>query len=497
MPCRLSGTKAFGASGAIRLTAAFIPLLTELARGVAGSPVGPTLPNHTPYPITLGYATYGDDSGHQGSGGPWNQRQPGAPLLPRNAPPPPAGHEGFGGGPDPSTWMRNDEGFRNYAYEHLKKTHDTVVQVLVDMYGMKPKYVYWGGESHGGLQAAEIAGHYASDFDGIVGVVPIGSYTKRQYAQNMREKIQMTPGAWVPPSKSKAIEMETLRLCDPLDGLTDGVILNYYECNRRLDPRLHPKTFEHIRCPNGEDTGNDCLSDAQIATMDAFRAPMPLGFALPNGDTEVIGIPAGNGLQPLTARKPEPMKLPFTLLVQRHGNADKYDMLKHPIAEFKDDWIELSQWLDFPTDWSNLLAGKTKMILETAGSDYTTNSLYMMQDYENAVKRSGGQAAVDKNVRFYVSPNVNHQQIGYSTTTGTELPRQVDLMGMMENWVEKGVAPPDAPVQTLEELNPPYKVLRSRPLCRYPQYPRYKSGDPDLATSYRCTAPAAAVTTSE
>ena len=45
-----------------------------------------------------------------------------------------------------------------------------------------------------------------------------------------------------------------------LDGLADGVILNYVECNRRLDPRLHPKTFEHIRCADGGDSGNDCLS---------------------------------------------------------------------------------------------------------------------------------------------------------------------------------------------------------------------------------------------
>ena len=55
-------------------------LLAELARGVAGSPVGPTLPPHTPYPIAQGFALYGDDSGQQGAGGPWSQRQPGAPL---------------------------------------------------------------------------------------------------------------------------------------------------------------------------------------------------------------------------------------------------------------------------------------------------------------------------------------------------------------------------------------------------------------------------------
>jgi hypothetical protein len=484
--------KVWGVGG--NQTNGFIPLLAELARGVAGSPVGPTLPPHTPYPIAQGFALWGSDSGHQGAGGPWNQRQAGAPLPPRNAPPLPPG--GRFNDADPATWMRNDEQFRNYAYEHIKKTHDAAAQIIQDMYGMKPTHTYWGGESHGGLDSLNVASHYASDFDGIIGVVPIGSYTNRQYAVNMREKIQMAPGAWVPPAKSKAIEMETLRLCDSLDGLADGVILNYIECNRRLDPRLHPKTFEHIRCPNGGDTGSDCLSDAQIATMDAFRAPMPLGFALANGETEVVGLPAGNGLQGLTPRKPEAKTLPFTMLVWRHGNPDKYDMLKHEIAEFKDDWVELSKWMDSPSDWSTMLAGKTKLILETAASDYTTNAVYTMQVYDRAVKRSG-QGAIDKSVRFYVTPNANHQNIGFSTTTGTELPRYVDLMGALVNWVEKGVTPPDPLVQTLEELNPPHKVLRSRPLCRYPQYPRYLSGDAEQAASYRCTAPATAVTSSK
>jgi feruloyl esterase len=66
----------------------------------------------------------------------------------------------------------------------------------------------------------------------------------------------------------------------------------------------------------------------------------------------------------------------------------------------------------------------------------------------------------------------------------------MDLVGYLENWVEKGVVPPDAIPQTLKEPNAPYTVIRSRPLCRYPKYPRYNgSGDPDRMESYTCAAP--------
>jgi feruloyl esterase len=47
----------------------------------------------------------------------------------------------------------------------------------------------------------------------------------------------------------------------------------------------------------------------------------------------------------------------------------------------------------------------------------------------------------------------------------------------------------------VEQNQAPGKTLlvtagdRSLPLCSYPEYPRYTSGAPEAAGSYRCTAP--------
>jgi hypothetical protein len=83
-----------------------------------------------------------------------------------------------------------------------------------------------------------------------------------------------------------------------------------------------------------------------------------------------------------------------------------------------------------------------------------------------------------------VTPGANHS--GY----GPNVPAGVDVVALLEQWVEQGRAPSDAIVQTLQAYVPPFAVQASKPMCRYPAYARYKgSGDPRQAGSYACTAP--------
>lgn len=70
------------------------------------------------------------------------------------------------------------------------------------------------------------------------------------------------------------------------------------------------------------------------------------------------------------------------------------------------------------------------------------------------------------------------------------IPQYVDLITMMTDWVERGMAPPDAPVLTAKARTPPYTVQATRPMCRY-LHPRYDGrGDPKRAASFICSAPA-------
>jgi len=109
----------------------------------------------------------------------------------------------------------------------------------------------------------------------------------------------------------------------------------------------------------------------------------------------------------------------------------------------------------------------------------------LAQGYRSVVAKLG-QTAVDRFMRLYVTAGVNHGGSGVSGTTGEPIPQYVDLLGVLDRWVERSEAPRDL-VQTSVEADPPFKEIASRPMCSFPRYPRYRgAGDPKAASSFTC-----------
>jgi len=107
-------------------------------------------------------------------------------------------------------------------------------------------------------------------------------------------------------------------------------------------------------------------------------------------------------------------------------------------------------------------------------------------NYFNSVSARVGQATVDRSARLFISPASTHGGRAASVTDGSPGPTMVDLLDPLDRWVSDGT-PPDALIQTVKETTPPFKLLGSRPMCLYPNYPHYTSGDRLRAESYRCT----------
>jgi feruloyl esterase len=151
----------------------------------------------------------------------------------------------------------------------------------------------------------------------------------------------------------------------------------------------------------------------------------------------------------------------------------------------------LSNLVDAREDWSAFLKKNGKFLMYATGCDYQVNGpVAAMRFYDRAAKKND-RTAFDRNTRFYVAPNGGHGGWGISATTGERIPYHTDFIAALTDWVEKGITPPDALMQTLQEMTPPYASSVSRPLCRYPMYPRYSgSGDPKKMESWRCAAPA-------
>src|SRR5436190_17257828 len=202
------------------------------ATQIGGGGTNGVIPGLTGEPLQRGFAAYGSDSGHQNP-----------PPGPRGAPPNPAAAD----------WWFNDEAVRNFGYMRMKKTHDAAMVIVERMYGERPRFNYYIGNSQGGREALTVAQRYSADYDGILATVPVVSLSSLQLAP-VRIRIQEKPQAnWVTPAKVNAIRGEFMRQCDKLDGLTDGIINNYMACRAIFDVSQCPRNrqpWAAKRCPN-------------------------------------------------------------------------------------------------------------------------------------------------------------------------------------------------------------------------------------------------------
>ncbi|MET8783493.1 tannase/feruloyl esterase family alpha/beta hydrolase [Streptomyces sp. NPDC049097] len=78
-------------------------------------------------------------------------------------------------------------------------------------------------------------------------------------------------------------------------------------------------------------------------------------------------------------------------------------------------------------------------------------------------------------MRYYVVPGANHANFGTPAFAAGS-----DSLSALERWVERG-RPPTNPIVDDTAHN------RTRPLCEYPDWPKYRAGDPDSASSFVCT----------
>jgi hypothetical protein len=122
----------------------------------------------------------------------------------------------------------------------------------------------------------------------------------------------------------------------------------------------------------------------------------------------------------------------------------------------------------------NARGGKLLMLEHMA--DYAQSPFAGIRYYESVVARMG-RDNVDRFMRLYTAPGVDH--------VGSGAPANVDMLGALADWVERGRAP--GGLQLLEqEVQPPFKTIRARPLCEWPLWPRYVSGDASQAASFQC-----------
>jgi feruloyl esterase len=96
--------------------------------------------------------------------------------------------------------------------------------------------------------------------------------------------------------------------------------------------------------------------------------------------------------------------------------------------------------------------------------------------YTSVTQALGGADKVKNSYRLFMVPGMGHCGGGDGTAT-------FDMLGALEQWVEKGKAPDQIEASRVVDG----RADRTRPLCPYPQMAAYKgSGSTDEASSFVC-----------
>jgi len=424
-------------------------------------------------PIARGYVEMGSDSGHQG------------------------------GRFDAPTWTLNKESVTNMAHEQMKKTRDVTVALTKLYYGSVPKLVYYMGSSQGGREALIVSQKYPNDYDAIFAQVPLAGYTSMTINPTLLAQAQTGDG-WIPPAKVALIGNEVLRQCDNLDGVADGVVNNYPKCNAIFsDPPADSTVWSKIRCASGTDEGNACLSDPQIATLNKMHS-FTSYKSLANGDTGFAGWPVGGEIRQLVGLSEavwinEATKPDATYNGAFGGSWWRgvitgdinFPALTWDESKFSTQMLQTSQLYDPSNpDISAFCNRGGKLIMKHhPGGDFTSNARELMRHYDK-MSNAMGKQKVDSCTRLYIAPGLGHSlsnNVLQKGAYGDVIPHQIDMLQVLDDWATKKNAPADSLMQETRDLTAPYAVTATRPMCRYPAYPRFTGGDQLLGTNYVCS----------
>ncbi|MET9002019.1 tannase/feruloyl esterase family alpha/beta hydrolase [Amycolatopsis sp. NPDC004169] len=420
----------------------------------ANVPFGPA---DRPAPLARGYATFASDSGHQ-----------------QNPASPPSLDGSFG---------VNDEALHNFAAgDALKKTRDASLFLIRRAYAAAPAEVFFAGGSTGGREALVVAQRWPTAFDGVISAFPAWNNLAEILDLGYLTQVLARPGAFPPPVKQGLLYDSVIKACDGRDGVTDGVVS---DPGCRFDPRA-------LRCPGGADTGPACLSDAQIGAVTAMSSPFRWPYRIASGEKQYPGFPFLSGADMRTpflgfgtTPPADPMPVTSGYGMQYWDQWVKYFLTRDPGRSGLDidprnpgKWLDRISALSAIEDRNNadlrpFARAGGKLILFHGAADELV-SPYSTSDYYSRVRAEVGPRATDGFLRYYVIPGANHANFGTPAFAASW-----DSLTALEQWVDAGRAPVGQTV-----VDPAHQ--RSRPLCEYPDWPRYRSGDPSAAASFVC-----------
>ena len=451
--CKVNGTIAPALNFEMRLPDAWNgKLYYGGGGGYDGSIPGLSLPA-----LTQGYASVASDSGHQGS------------LL------------------SASFALTDTFAAQLFGSLSVPTVMSTALETVTAAYGVPPSKSYFEGCSNGGREALMAVQRNPNLFDGVIARAPAYNWVGFMGAFNRTAKALAAPGGAFSIAKTALLAKHVRDACDGLDGIADGVVSNPAACTPAL------VNVAALRCVGGADTGDTCLSDAQLAVVTSWTtdAAFTGSSSFRNAGWNLTGNEDDPGAWAVWETGGGNVAFALQFLFQ--DTTVKNYLARDPAAnsltyapwdQNQNALYALAALNDATnTDIRPFINSGGKLILWHGGNDAAL-SVNSTAEYVANMRNAVGATNADASTRFYVAPGVDHCAGGPGADT-------TDLLAALDQWVTKSVAPGTLTAQKLDVTGAATLTL---PLCQYPQYPKYTGPANDaaaakLAANYTCTAP--------
>jgi feruloyl esterase len=399
---------------------------------------------------------------------------------------------------------------RDHGYNATDALWPVAQALMTAHYGAPPKRNYMAGCSNGGRHGMVAASRQGSRYDGILASAPGFNLPKAavQHAWDVQAWRTVDPDIRraFSPADLKLVADKVLARCDALDLLVDGIVADTARCQKVF-------RLSELQCSTGKADG--CLSATQVAALQRSwmgprnsrgerlysEWPVDPGIAASGWRTwklessvppwdrlPIIAVLGAGSLAYVFTTPPTPVRGAPADLVDYLARFD-FDRDAPRIAATDAQFPESAMAVMTPPDADNpMLAdfarkgGKLIVLHGVADPVFSVNDTLR---WAERLQANLGQAKAGQVARVFAVPGMGHCQGGPATD-------QIDALGALVDWVEKG----QAPDQLVARVNPANKELpaawsaqRSRPLCPHPQLVRYAGGDVESAASFRCASP--------
>ena len=365
-----------------------------------------------------------------------------------------------------------------------RATHRSTVllQKLVEAYyGQAIKAAYFDGCSNGGRQGLMEAERFPDDYDGIIAGAPF--LDLRLMLGDIKVQKANLAGR-LSPKDLGLIDRYVVKQCDAEDGARDGIIQNPKRC--KLD-------FDALLCKGADQ--NDCLTDGQIATLNAYLADT-VGQ---DGTVIYRGFAPGNLLNSGAAFfqfgvDAQPTPKPGKSWPEHKGPLEyEFDLeaLRYLILHRKTASI-----LDYPVGLTGIVDPETLGKYDRAVSAGNANNVEALRAYldsgrklilyhgysDPAISPYGTvdffEALAHPGSRLFMVPEMGH-------CGGGGVPDRFDTLLALQHWVEQGKAPEAMTARTEEGTG------KTMLICPYPKEARQITGEIGDGAHWMCVAPAA------